>query len=157
MKRMLCLLAILFTALLSTGCDNSRDNSRTRLNPGADLALYEASPTWIWENTPRQYGSRTYGFYDPADGSITIDKTLTCWGKAKVLNHEMTGHGFDHQWPRDGWELMARYSAPGFDFLQHPEAEAAEIQAYLDTVPDPVDVQRAQAAAAAAAALETSP
>lgn len=137
----LILLAV--TVLAFVGCGPVR----TRLNHGADLAVYEASPEWFYENMPRRVGRRWFGFYDPTDGSITIDRTLSPWGKARVFSHEMTGHGVDHQNPKDGWELLARYHSPAFKLLTHSEDQLELSRDWLASYPDPVDVRRAVEAA----------
>ena len=107
---------VIILALLLTGCD-----SRTRLNPGADLAVYEADPQWMFRTLPEGYDKATtirLGYYSPADGSITLHEQLRGLGAARVFAHELA-HAYDHQKPRDLWELLARYQSVDFDFNPH--------------------------------------
>jgi len=111
-------LAIAILALALVGC-----GSRTRLNPGADLAIYQGSTAHMHETLPAGVDHATttrLGYYSPSDGSITLHEQLRGLAAARVLAHELA-HAYDHQKPRDIWELLIRYQAPGFDFNLHPE------------------------------------
>lgn len=144
---------IAIAALAVAGC-----GSRTQINPGADLAVYVGSTQWMHGLKPGHKGAPTYlgGYYDPADGSITVNEQSHGWELAIVFSHEL-GHAWDHQQPADLWELLARYSAPGFSFNFHGAESVERGRAYMDTMPDPIDVQRAVEAAREAAAAEAKP
>ncbi len=146
---------VLFAALaLLTGCAQ-----RWQINVGADLATYVASAQWMFEHTPPGLPKNATflgGYYDPEDGSITLNEQLHEWQLARVYVHEL-GHAFDHQRPADLWELMARYQSPGFGFNPHPDDEAEYTRAALQAMPDPYDTHRAIEAARAAAAAEGTP
>jgi len=142
---------ILFVILLLTGCGH-----RWQVNHGADLATYVASSQWMFERIPAGTPKATAflgGYYDPADGSITLNEQLHGWDLARVYVHEL-GHDWDHQRPADLWELMARYQAPDFDFNPHPDDQAEYHRAALLEYPDPADAQRAKDAARAATAAD---
>ena len=116
MIRILPLLAV----LLLTACD-----SRTRLNPGADLAVYVGTTAHM--DTHRMPGesvatTQVLGYYSPSDGSITLNEQLRGYGIARTFAHELA-HAFDHQKPRDMWELLARYQSPTFDFNPHKDTK----------------------------------
>jgi hypothetical protein len=112
MIRFLPILAV----LLLTGCD-----TRTRLNPGADLAVYVGSTAHMESHRPAGAPlatSQVLGYYSTRDGSITLSEQLRGYGIARVFAHEL-GHAFDHQKPRDLWELLGRYQSADFDFNPH--------------------------------------
>jgi hypothetical protein len=113
-------LILLICTISLIGCTGSR----TRINYGADLAVYEASPQWMFDHmppgTPRG-ASRFYGYYDPTDGSITLNEQNTKWTAVRIFNHEFTLHAIPHQKPVDATELLLRYHSPSFDFILHPE------------------------------------
>ncbi len=114
MIRLLPILAV----LLLTGCGD-----RTQINPGADLAVYQADAQWMFRTLPPGCNKATtvrLGYYSPSDGSITLSEQLRGYGIARVFAHEL-GHAYDHQRPRDLWELLDRYQADRFDFNQHKE------------------------------------
>jgi hypothetical protein len=124
--------ALCLFALFSLGCSD-----RTRINNGADLAIYVGTPQHMFDHIPAgvyKGNARLDGYYSPADGSITISEQLHGWSLVRTFVHEF-GHAADHQRPSDIWELMARYQAPGFDFNFHP---------------DQCDIERARDAARAA-------
>lgn len=156
MRKLISLILLAATLLMGVGCDGSR----TRLNVGGDLAVYEGSTQWMFQRIPAGRDKATSfvgGYYDPQDGSITINEQLRGWGFAIVFTHEL-GHAFDHQRPADIWELLARYSAPGFDFNFHPDDEVEYQRAALLEIPNPADIPRAlEAARAAQAAAEAKP
>ena len=119
---MLTRIAIAILALSAVGC-----GSRTQINPGADLAIYTGSTQWMHERKPGPKWQLTYlgGYYDPEDGSITVNEQSHEWALVRIFVHEL-GHAWDHQKPVDLWELMARYQAPGFDFNFHPDQRDIE-------------------------------
>lgn len=152
MKYLFAALAV----LLLVGCSGSR----TRLNPGADLAWYEGSAQWMFDHLPPGCNRATAflgGYYDPTDGSITTNEQLNRTGFFRVGMHELGIHAFNHQKPADMEELMRRYESPAFSFGFHYEEERQAAKQYLDTIPDPLAVQRAIEAARQAAAAEAKP
>lgn len=109
-------LALIICAVLLTGCAD-----RVRLNPGADLAVYSGSTQHMSDKIPAgvyKPDAIIYGYYSPADGSITLHEQLRGLGAARVFAHELA-HAYDHQQPRDMWELLARYQSVDFDFNPH--------------------------------------
>lgn len=150
MKYLLACLCLLFLV----GCDGSR----SRLNDGADLATYSASPQWMFQHIPAGLPKgqvRLDGYYDPDDGSITISEQLHGWMLARTYAHEL-GHAWDHQRPADIWELLARYQSPDFSFNPHPDEQLVYSKAALLEIPSPTAVQRALQAARDAAAVEAN-
>lgn len=134
----LILLAI--TALALVGC-----GSRTQINPGADLAVYVGSTQWMHERKPGHKGNPSFygGYYDPEDGSITVSERAHEWMLAGIFAHELIGHAWDHQKPRDGWELLARYHSPAFQLLTHSQEQIEAGREFMAQCPDPLDVKRA--------------
>jgi len=142
------LLAITMTLLAIAGCAGTR----TQINPGAELAIYVGSTQYMFDKMPAGLIKAHHvneGFYDPADGSITISEQLRGWGFATKLMHEMNLHAYDHQ-KVSITELMARYESPAFSFNFHSAESVERGRAYLDTFPDPLAVKRALKAAAQA-------
>lgn len=147
------LLVACITVALLAGC-----GSRTQINPGADLAVYVGSAQWMHALKPGHKGAPTYlgGYYDPEDGSITVNEQSHGWALARIFVHEI-GHAYDHQKPVDLWELMARYESPNFSFNFHDAESIERGRGYMDTIADPLDVRRAIDAAREAAAAEARP
>ena len=109
-------IALLICALFTIGCAE-----RTRLNPGAQLSVYEANTQWMFETLPAGCNKATtvrLGYYSTSDGSITLNEQLRGYAAARVLVHELS-HAYDHQKPRDMWELLARYQSVDFNFNPH--------------------------------------
>lgn len=137
----LILLAV--AALAFVGC-----GSRTQINPGADLAVYVGSTQWMHERKPWHKGNPSFfgGYYDITNGSITVNEQLHGWALVGVFTHELLGHAWDHQRPRDGWELLARYHSPAFQLLTHSQ-EQIETGREMMAEPNPVHVRLALEAA----------
>lgn len=113
-------LTLLICALFIVGC-----GSRTQINYGADLAVYVGSSQHMFECIPKGIDKSVYvlhGYYSPDDGSITISEQLNRFAMARVFAHELA-HAYDHQKPRDMWELLARYQSTDFDFNPHKESK----------------------------------
>lgn len=118
-------LAILALIVLLAGCAD-----RTRLNPGADLAVYRASAAYmdaLRPPTPTYAIPIIRGAYNHEDGSIYLREGMSRTQTALTFAHELA-HAFDHQRPRDLWELLRRYNgrkpsddSDGFDFNFHRE------------------------------------
>jgi hypothetical protein len=108
MTRLLPILVV----LLLIGCGD-----RTRLNPGADLAVYIGSTSHMDTHRPP-----VLGYYSLTDGSITLSEQLRGMGIARTFAHELA-HAYDHQKPRDLWELLARYQSDRFDFNPHKDTK----------------------------------
>jgi len=109
-------LIVAISFILLSGC-----YSRTRLNNGADLAVYYGSTQHMSDKIPAgvyKPNAMVYGYYSPADGSITLHEQLRGLGAARVFAHELA-HAYDRQKPRDLWELLARYQSVDFDFNPH--------------------------------------
>ncbi len=105
----------IIAVLLLCGCD-----SRTRLNPGADLAVYVGSTDHMAYHPLNQRNGMLMGYYCYDDGSITLNEQLRGYGIARVFAHELA-HAFDHQQPKDMWELLSRYQSRDFDFNPHKD------------------------------------
>jgi hypothetical protein len=110
-------LIIAIAVLLLAGCD-----SRMRLNPGADLAVYVGSTDHMDNHRPEwaTMSQQVLGYYSLTDGSITLSEQLRGMGIARVFAHELA-HAYDHQRPRDVWELLSRYQGRDFDFNLHKD------------------------------------
>ena len=125
------ILAVLFL----TGCGD-----RTRLNPGADLAVYIGSTQYMHSRIPegslRAY-ARLDGFYDPANGDIILNEQLRGVGWIQVWSDELQ-HAYAHQQPADLIELLRRYESPDFRLIAHGKEEIAILNALCASYP-PVD------------------
>lgn len=125
-------LILLVCALFTIGCD-----SRTRLNPGADLAVYVGSTQYmhqrITEGNLRAY-ARLDGFYDPANGDIVLNEQLRGVGWIQVWSDELQ-HAYAHQRPTDLIELLRRYESPDFRLIAHGDEEIAILNALCATYP----------------------
>jgi len=143
------LIPILTMSVLAfAGCAGSR----TQINPGAELAIYVGSTQYMFDKMPAGLIKMHHvneGFYDPTDGSITINEQLRGWGFTTKLMHEMNLHAYDHQ-RVSIMELMQRYESPSFSFNFHDPESVERGRAYLATFPDPLAVKRALEAAAKA-------
>jgi len=122
-------------ALVLGGCA-----SRERINWGAELAIYNASPQWMFDRLPPGVDRATgvlKGYYDPANGEITISEQLCRSEWARTLIHEM-GHAYDHQQPASIWALISRYDSPErASFNLHSPAETARLMAVAASFPQP--------------------
>lgn len=111
-------LTLAIATLALAGC-----GQRTQINPGADLAVYVGSTAHMHAKIPPGHNRATsaiWGYYSPADGSITISEQLRGVGIARTFAHELA-HAFDHQRPDDLWDLLVRYQSPEFNFNLHGE------------------------------------
>jgi hypothetical protein len=118
--------------LLCAGC-----GGRTRINTGADLAVYIGSTQYmhsrITEGNLRAY-SRLDGFYDPANGDIVLNEQLRGVGWVQVWSDELQ-HAYAHQRPADLIELLRRYESPDFKLIAHGKEEIAILNALCATYP----------------------
>lgn len=137
----LALLLLAAAALLPLG---GCAGTRTRLNPGAELGWYVADSAWMFQHIPegkqRAPGAALRGYYDPANGDITISDQLQGYALVQCCFEEL-GHARDHQRPATLWELIRRYQTPQRpDFLRiaHTPEELARLIAVCATLP-PVD------------------
>ncbi len=121
--------------LLLCGCD-----SRTRLNPGADLAVYIGSTQYMHSRLPpgaSRDSALLGGFYDPANGDIVLNEQLRGAGWIQVWSDELQ-HAYAHQRPADLIELLRRYESPDFRLIAHGKEEIAILNALCASYP-PVD------------------
>jgi hypothetical protein len=127
MIRILIVLAV----VLLTGCGD-----RTRLNPGADLAVYIGSAQWMHERKPGpSYGpAQLLGYYDPSNGDITISEQVRGTGFIQVWSDELQ-HAYAHQRPADLLELLRRYESPGFKLIAHTPEDIAVLNAMCASLP----------------------
>ena len=104
-------LAIILAALALAGCDQ-------RMNPGADLAVIRIQQADMQRRFAQSPFHRVCGAYSHKDGTIYLAAGLSADEQIATFAHELA-HAFDHQKPRDLWELLARYQSPDFDFNPH--------------------------------------
>jgi hypothetical protein len=131
MIRILIVLAI----VLLTGCGD-----RTRINHGADLAVYIGSTQYMHSRLPpgsSHDSARLLGFYDPANGDIVLNEQVRGVGWIQVWSDELQ-HAYAHQQPADLIELLRRYESPNFRLIAHGKEEIAILNALCATYP-PVD------------------
>lgn len=125
------LLPIIAIALLA-GC-----GSRTRINPGADLAVYIGSSQYMHSRITAgrlRADTRLDGFYDPANGDIVLNEQLRGIGWIQVWSDEIQ-HAYAHQQPADLIELLRRYESPSFRLIAHSKEEIAVLNALCATYP----------------------
>jgi hypothetical protein len=131
--RNLLLSILLLCGLALTGC-----GERTRVNVGAEYAVYIGSTQWMHQRIPPgiyRGDAQLNGYYDPADGSITLSEQLRGLRLLEVWTDELK-HAQDHH-QVDFWTLLKRYQSPTFQLIHHSDEEAAILAALCAALPPP--------------------